>query len=149
DVLVRSRRRTAARPPENPDTSPNPAAEIGTTEVPQGTHLAAEEELRRQMLAYAQRHDMQTGLLNYQAFQESLAWLLKEGGSEQETALVWIDVLNLRREFSLWGSAGTDALVRHIADALRNTAEADAVVGRFSGRCFLVALRGPKFDGRT
>lgn len=149
DVLVRSRRRAASRPAEGLDTKEIDGADSILPEVLQGTDYAAEEELRRQMLAYSQRHDMQTGLLNHQAFQESLAWLLKEGADKQETALVWIDILNLRREFSLWGSAGTDVLVRHIADALRNAAEADAVVGRFSGRCFLVAMHGAKFDART
>lgn len=149
DVLVRPRRRGASRPAEGLDSKEIAGSEPNLPEILPGSDHAAEEELRRQMLAYSQRHDMQTGLLNYQAFQESLAWLLKEGAVQQETALVWIDILNLRREFSLWGSAGTDVLVRHIADALRNAAEADAVLGRFSGRCFLVAMHGAKFDARA
>jgi EAL domain-containing protein (putative c-di-GMP-specific phosphodiesterase class I)/GGDEF domain-containing protein len=98
------------------------------------------------MLSYAQRHDLQTGLLNYHAFQESLAWLLEGRQEGQEVVLLWIDILNLRKEFSLWGSAGTEALVRHIADALRKVVGPDAVLGRFSGRCFLVSIHGPKFN---
>ncbi len=98
------------------------------------------------MLSYAQRHDIQTGLLNYQAFQESLGWLLQERQENQEIALLWIDILNLRKEFSLWGSAGTDALVRHIAGSLRTVIGPDAVLGRFSGRCFLVSLNASKFN---
>jgi EAL domain-containing protein (putative c-di-GMP-specific phosphodiesterase class I)/GGDEF domain-containing protein len=149
DVLVRSRRRAVSRAADRSDSAPNSKSDTAVTPFPLGSNHTAEEVLHRQMLAYAQRHDMQTGLLNYQAFQESVAWLVQERSAKQEVALVWIEVLNLRREFSLWGSAGTEALVRHIADALRTAAEPDAVLGRFSGRCFLVAMRGAKFDPRT
>ena len=110
------------------------------------TNDSIDEDLRRQMLSYAQRHDIQTGLLNYQAFQESLSWLLQERQPSQEIVLLWIDILNLRKEFSLWGSAGTDALVRHIAAALRNVVGPDAVLGRFSGRCFIISMLGSKFN---
>jgi diguanylate cyclase len=111
-----------------------------------GPVATVDEDLRRQMLAYAQRHDIQTGLLNYQAFHESLTWLLQERQEHQEIALIWIDILNLRKEFSLWGTAGTDALVRHIASELRSAVGQDAVLGRFSGRCFLVSLNAAKFN---
>src|SRR5208282_1461609 len=67
------------------------------------TNDSVDEDLRRQMLSYAQRHDIQTGLLNYQAFQESLSSLLQERLPSQEIVLLWIDILNLRKEFSLWG----------------------------------------------
>jgi len=53
-----------------------------------------DDELHRQMLAYGQRYDIQTGLLNYQSFQESLAVLLRNAEPGQEFALVWIDLLN-------------------------------------------------------
>jgi len=149
DVFVPTRRRAIARPTEWAGNSAGSDLGSSTPHLAHGNTPIAEEDLHQQMLAYAQRHDMQTGLLNYQAFQDSVAWLLNEGAPKQEIALVWIEVLNLRREFSLWGSAGTDALVRHIADALRAAAEPDAVLGRFSGRCFLVAMRGAKYDGRA
>ena len=124
----------------------NPGTDTGT---PDPTDNSLDDALRRQMLSYAQRHDLQTGLLNYQAFQESLGWLLQERQEGQEVVLLWIDILNLRKEFSLWGSAGTDALVRHIAAALRNVVGPDAVLGRFSGRCFLVSMHGSKFNAHT
>jgi diguanylate cyclase len=148
DVLVKSRRRVSQRTSDRPGLTVTANTEF----LPSPLHLpnqAAEDEMRRQMLAYAQRHDIQTGLLNYHAFQESIGWLLREDPQGDEVALVWIEVLNLRREFSLWGTAGTDALVRHIADALRSAAEPDAILGRFSGRCFLVAMRGLKYEQRT
>jgi diguanylate cyclase len=142
DALSRSRRRSNSR-----SEWLGPIAESPTEpEFATQNDRSVDDDLRRQMLAYAQRHDLQTGLLNYQAFQDSLGWLLQERAANQEVALLWIDILNLRKEFSLWGSAGTDALVRHIAAALRNVVGPDAVLGRFSGRCFLVSMYGAKFN---
>jgi|SRR5580692_708365 diguanylate cyclase (GGDEF)-like protein len=142
DVLRKPWRRTALRLEKS-------ASEAGSMTPPEGEDPRAgsiDDDLRKQMLSYAQRHDIQTGLLNYQAFQESLGWLLQERQPSQEIALVWIDILNLRKEFSLWGSAGTDALVRHIAGELRSVVGPDAVLGRFSGRCFLICMHGAKLS---
>jgi EAL domain-containing protein (putative c-di-GMP-specific phosphodiesterase class I)/GGDEF domain-containing protein len=105
-----------------------------------------DDELHRQMLAYGQRYDIQTGLLNYQSFQESLAALLRNAEPGQEFALVWIDLLNLRREFSLWGSKGAESLVRHVSSSLRGAADADSLLGRFGARCFLAVMSASKFD---
>jgi len=96
------------------------------------------------MQAYGQQYDIQTGLLNHQSFQVALAKLLRERAPSREVALLWIDVLNLRREFALWGARGTEALVRQVAEALRVAAGADALVGRYSARCFLVAIEAAK-----
>ena len=105
-----------------------------------------DDELHRQMLAYGQRYDIQTGLLNYQSFQESLAGLLRNAEPGQEFALVWIDLLNLRREFSLWGSKGAEGLARHVSSSLRTAADAESLLGRFGARCFLAAMAASKFD---
>jgi EAL domain-containing protein (putative c-di-GMP-specific phosphodiesterase class I)/GGDEF domain-containing protein len=105
-----------------------------------------DDALRRQMQAYEHRYDVQTGLENYKSFQESLARMLRGREPDREVALVWIDVLNLRREFALWGSKGTEALVTHVAEVLRSAVDCDAVLGRFSTRCFLVALEARKFN---
>lgn len=142
DVLRKSSRRSGVRVNW-------PAAQSAAEGRLQSQSIESVDDLRRQMLSYAQRHDPQTGLRNHQAFQESLGWLLQGRQANQEIALVWIDILNLRREFSLWGSAGTDALVRHIAGCLRNAVGPDAVLGRFSGRCFLIAMKGSKSDQHT
>jgi EAL domain-containing protein (putative c-di-GMP-specific phosphodiesterase class I) len=103
-----------------------------------------DDELRRQMLAYSQRYDIQTGLLNYHTFQASLISLLRDIKPGQQIALVWIDLMNLRREFSLWGLKGAEALIGLVSGALRSAADANALLGRFSGRCFLVAMPVPE-----
>jgi diguanylate cyclase (GGDEF)-like protein len=141
DVLEKSRMRAGTRLNWAATSSAG-----GAPRMESPSFDSMDDDLQRQMLAYAQRHDLQTGLLNYQAFQESLGWLLQEREPSQEIALVWIDILNLRKEFSLWGTTATETMVRHIAIELRNAIGADSVLGRFSGRCFLVGMKASKFN---
>jgi diguanylate cyclase (GGDEF)-like protein len=105
-----------------------------------------DDEMRQLMWWYGQRFDIQTKLMNQQSFQAALAALLRNRPANQEIALIWIDVLNLRREFGLWGTKGVDALVVHIADSLRSAVDSDALLGRFGARCFLVAMPASKSD---
>ena len=105
-----------------------------------------DEEIRQLMLRYGQRFDIQTRLMNQQTFQAALAELLRNCPADQEIALIWIDVLNLRREFALSGSRGVEALVVHIADSLRSAVDSDALLGRFGARAFLVAMPASKLD---
>jgi GGDEF domain-containing protein len=101
---------------------------------------AVENDLGREILSYSQRFDIQTGLLNHQAFQDDLAALLRNRASSGEVALLWIDLINLRREFSLWGWSGAEALARRVAATLRSVVEEGALLGRVGGRSFLVAM---------
>ena len=105
-----------------------------------------EDALRGQIKAFELRHDLQTGLLNHQTFHESLTEMLRGRDAGREVALIWIDVLNLRREFALWGAKGTEALVAHVAETLRSAVDGSMLLGRFSARCFLVALEAAKFN---
>ena len=100
----------------------------------------------RDILVCGHRYDAQTGLLNYPAFEDALARQLQDGPAAQPIALVWIDLVNLRREFTLWGWAGAEALARRVAEALRSTVEPDALLGRIGSRSFLVALPAAKTD---
>lgn len=104
-----------------------------------------DDDLRRQWDAYGAKHDIQTGLLNQHWFQQALESMVRECDGRGELALLWVDVLNLRREFTLWGWSGADALLAHVAGVLRSSAEPDALIGRFS-RCFVVCMRGSKSD---
>jgi EAL domain-containing protein (putative c-di-GMP-specific phosphodiesterase class I)/GGDEF domain-containing protein len=106
----------------------------------------AGDQVRAQLLAYGQRYDLHTGLLTYEHFQDSLIAQLRRAPTGREFALVWIDVLNLRRAFALRGWAGAESLVRHVATVLRSIVDESALIGRFSGRCFVVAMPAAKFD---
>jgi GGDEF domain-containing protein len=103
-------------------------------------------ELRREIIAYANRHDVQTGLLNFQAFQTELDAVLRRLPQGQEVATVWIDVLNVRREFALWGVEAAELLIRNVADAIRSGAGENAALGRFGARCFVMAIPAPKSE---
>lgn len=120
-----------------------PVQPVRNPDVP-GSNL--DDEMQQLMLWYGQRFDFQTKLMNQHAFQMALADLLRNCPADQEIALIWIDVLNLRREFARWGSKGVDALVAHIADSLRSAVDSDALLGRFGARCFLVAMPASKAD---
>jgi len=106
----------------------------------------AELDLDSQILACSQRFDLQTGLLNHQAIQDALAGMLRNHGPAREIALIWIDLVNLRREFSMWGWTGAEALVRRVAGTLRSVVETDTQLGRVGGRSFLVAMHASKHD---
>jgi diguanylate cyclase len=105
-----------------------------------------DEDLRREWLAYGSKYDIQTGLLNPHWFQKSVDAMVRNAeASGGGLALLWIDVLNLRKEFSRWGWSGADALVGHIARALRSAMDEDALISRFS-RCFVICMRESKSD---
>ena len=97
------------------------------------------------VLAYSHRYDFQTGFLNYAPFEQALASLLRLR-MDQQYALVWIDVQNLRQEFLLRGAEGDEAMVRRIAESLRGIVGADALLGRFGGSTFLAAIPAAKFN---
>src|ERR1700751_847870 len=102
--------------------------------------------LRPELIAYANRYDVQTGLLNFHAFQAELDSLLRNLPPDQEVATVWIDLLNVRREFALWGMDAAELLVRNVAEGLRATPDKSALLGRLGARCFVMALPAAKAD---
>jgi len=105
-----------------------------------------EGALDRHIPGYGQRFDIQTGLLNYLGIREGLARLLRNRADGRGIALVWIDLMNLRREFSLWGWTGAEAMARRVAGALRSAVDSNALLGRVSGGSFLVAMDASKHD---
>jgi diguanylate cyclase (GGDEF)-like protein len=115
-------------------------------------HFGGDDEqsdLDRKILSYCQRFDIQTGLLNHQAIQSALAAMLRKRAQGDEVALIWIDLVNLRREFSLWGWTGAEALTRRVAGTLRSVVDAGSLLGRVGGRSFLVAMDAAKHDKQS
>ena len=105
-----------------------------------------ENDLSREIFSYSQRFDIQTGLLNHQAFQDALSALMRNRAQNYQVALLWIDLVSLRREFSLWGWNGSEAMARRVAATLRTVVDEGALLGRVGGRSFLVAMELPKVD---
>jgi EAL domain-containing protein (putative c-di-GMP-specific phosphodiesterase class I)/GGDEF domain-containing protein len=146
--LDRSSEKSLTRPAALPKRPANEAAS-GPDRSQGHSGKKGADQLRRQWLAYGLKYDVQTGLLNTQSFQEAVEGMLRQPRSEHEgVALLWIDLLNLRKAFTLWGWAGADALVRHVAAITRACVEEDSLVGRFS-RSIVVAMHGAKADPAT
>jgi predicted signal transduction protein with EAL and GGDEF domain len=89
-------------------------------------------------------YDSQTGLSTFDSFRRALTLLLENRHEVHEVAMIWIDLLNLRRQFLLRGWTGTDSQVRRMADVLRSAVDDSALLCRFSGRCFALALPAAK-----
>lgn len=151
-IFLRNSQPAAAEPPETADApcecdrrkpvQPE-RAPLSFPGQPDAAHHL-DETLRDLMWRYGQRIDADTHLLNQPAFLVDLASLLRRCPADSEIALVWIDVLNLRREFALWGPRAIETLVAHVADSLRSAVDPEALLGRFGTRCFLAALPATK-----
>jgi diguanylate cyclase len=106
------------------------------------TQLMLDEDLRRELQDYGWRHDPVTGLPNRAFFRSSLGPFLQKAKDDgQEIVLLWIDVLNLRREYSVSGDEGAERLVCNVCDSLRPWIDSNELISRFGDHCFVVALR--------
>ncbi len=118
--------------------------------MPTGLQQALDAEFRAQLQNYGQNYDPTTGLPNNVFFRTWIRQRLQEAlTSGEEIALVWVDVLNLRREYSIAGDDGASRLICTVADSLRPWADDGELTCRFSDRCFLMALkRDPNTEER-
>lgn len=65
-----------------------------------------------------------------------------------DTALLWIDTLNLRREFSCSGWPAASALTFRIISKLLEELDPDALLGMLGGSTFIVAIAGSKHSNK-
>jgi predicted signal transduction protein with EAL and GGDEF domain len=109
--------------------------------MPPGASLLLEENFRSQLKDYGTLYDSVSGLPNSTSFRVSLKQMLANAQETgQEVALVWVDLLNLRREFSIAGEEGAARLISAVSDSLRPWVDSGELISRFSDRCFLLAL---------
>lgn len=105
-------------------------------------HQSLDEDFRIQLQDYGLRYDPVTGLPNQSFFREELRKMLAHALSQsREIALVWIDLTNLRREYSVGGDEAAQRMVCMLADSLRPWTNEGELACRFSDQCFLLALR--------
>ena len=105
-------------------------------------HNAIDDALQMRLQDYGQRHDPLTGMPNRAHFRSWLRQALARAGkSGGEVALIWVDIVNLRREYSIGGEAGADRLLNTVADSLRPWPDQGEMVCRFSDRSFLIAIK--------
>jgi EAL domain-containing protein (putative c-di-GMP-specific phosphodiesterase class I)/GGDEF domain-containing protein len=110
--------------------------------MPTGLQQALDADFRTHLQDYGLRYDPTTGLPNGVFFREWLrARLTEAAGRGESLLLVWVDVLNLRREYSIGGDEGAGRLIGTVADSLRPWASLGEMACRYSDRCFLLALK--------
>jgi predicted signal transduction protein with EAL and GGDEF domain len=107
-----------------------------------GTQATLEEDFRCQLQDFGLQFDTITGLPNQISFRASMRRMLDRAlNGGQEIALLWVDLLNLRREYSIGGDEGADRLACAVADGLRSWVDVGELICRFSDHCFLLALK--------
>ncbi len=97
--------------------------------------------LQRQ-LAYAAAHDALTGLANRSSFIRAMEQVVDQGrldGSEHQ--FMFIDLDHFKAVNDTGGHAAGDALLKRVADAIRDVLEPGDIVARLGGDEFAVILR--------
>jgi diguanylate cyclase (GGDEF)-like protein len=100
-----------------------------------------QDELRRRNaeLETVTRTDALTGLCNRRHLEERLQGMLAAARRHrQPAAVLMIDVDHFKRVNDTMGHAGGDAVLRQVADRLRQRVRLEDVVGRWGGEEFLV-----------
>ncbi len=82
------------------------------------------------------------GLANQVSFRQSIRELFDNAYQfGQDLALLWIDVLNLRREYSIGGEEAAERLLQKVADGLRPWIDPGELICRFNEQSFVLVLR--------
>jgi diguanylate cyclase (GGDEF)-like protein/PAS domain S-box-containing protein len=125
------------------------------SELP-GTHgggvvlVVTDITARRQMeerLRYVAENDSLTGLMNRTCFERVLDGLLGEVAQPGEPlSLLLLDLDHFRHVNDAFGHGVGDALLREVADHLREHIREDDILARFAGDEFVIALPGAERD---
>lgn len=109
------------------------------------THSSAhllEEEFRTHQEDCGLSRDPVTGLPDADSFQTGLSRMLSEAAQENAgVALLWIDLTNERREYSIGGESASRRLLCTLADALRPAIQEGELICRISDYSFVLALK--------
>ncbi|MFC5861230.1 putative bifunctional diguanylate cyclase/phosphodiesterase [Acidicapsa dinghuensis] len=107
-----------------------------------GMRETLDEDFRIRLQDYGLQFDPTTGMANQASFRRSLREVLETAGQfGQELSLLWIDVLNLRREYSIGGDEAAERLIQKVADGLRPWIDPGELICRFSEQSFVLVLR--------
>jgi diguanylate cyclase (GGDEF)-like protein/PAS domain S-box-containing protein len=101
-----------------------------------------ERRQAEERIAFLARHDGLTGLPNRKTINEQLEATIKRAESDGGAfALMYVDLDRFKEVNELFGHAVGDALMRAVADRMRNAAEG-AFIGRFGGDEFGLIVTG-------
>jgi len=113
--------------------------------VDQGLHQMVQSVYEE--LAGQSSCDVLTGLLNRQAFERALEQSIAGAVTNQSaTALLYIDLDKFSLTNTSYGHHAGDALLKHVAKALKNQGMEDAFCGRLGGNEFGMILNGCTVD---
>lgn len=102
------------------------------------------ERARRALLdeyTYLKQHDMLTGLLNFQTFQDKLQAILREEG--HRVCFILIDCDDVKSLNSVQGFQTVDGRLKRVAELLREHFPEANLIGRFGSDEFAVLLPQP------
>lgn len=92
-------------------------------------------------LSYLAEFDALTGALSRQSFTDQLnAWLAQNAHTNNEIAVVFIDVDDFKAINDEFGHEGGDAFLKHVANSISAAVRPTDLVARFGGDEFLVAF---------
>ena len=93
--------------------------------------------------AYLARHDALTGLANRNLFRERLEAAITRGREGQTSALLLLDLDRFKSVNDTMGHPVGDALLRAVAERLRNHCRPGDTIGRLGGDEFAIIQAGP------
>jgi diguanylate cyclase (GGDEF)-like protein len=108
-------------------------------------HLRVEHERAQERHVVLERQaqtDSLTGLANRRGFDEALTRAAAAQADPTPMAVLLIDIDHFKRVNDRYGHAAGDAILQHVASHVAKVAGAGAIVSRFGGEEFVVALRG-------
>jgi diguanylate cyclase (GGDEF)-like protein len=98
----------------------------------------SERRVAEQRLAHMARHDQLTGLPNRLLFGEHVQRMLAARESQADIAVLWLDLDRFKTVNDTLGHPVGDALLRQVADRLRDCAGGTGLVARLGGDEFAI-----------
>ena len=120
--------------------------------VPGGGWVATHEDVTdakrtEERISYAAHHDTLTGLPNRKLFSEQLEHALKVASSNDQVAVLYLDLDHLKRINDTLGHSIGDKLLKSVADRLRGCVRDIDLVARLSGDEFAIIQKS--INGRN
>lgn len=102
-----------------------------------------------EQIAHLARHDPLTGLANRRLLREHMEQAMAGNRQNEQTAVLYLDLDRFKKVNDSLGHQAGDALLRQVADRLRQTVHGAARVARLGGDEFAIVQTGPEASRRA